>query len=543
MKQAWFRIDRPRPAAAGRLAGATLIAIGLVVGVMLASAGAVASQPTAGVAGCPTTIGRAGGAATEGGAGVWPYPNGTLANTRVASRSSISSANVSRLREAWTFQLKGAPPGGVAETGMLAANPIVQAGVVYLQDLYSNVYAIALSTGKLKWECRIDQPETNGPGPDGVAVADGTVYGQSPSTAFALNAASGRPVWIDRHLLGPTQGKFGIQPQVANGRVYLATQDGAAPEGGMLLALNAGNGRLLWKVGTSRPGMLGSGVVVSGGAWETPLASADGSVSFGTGNPYQSATSALTHPTADLYTDSDVNLDAATGKLRWYYQGVTDDFEDHDMQTSPIAATVRGTPTVIGSGKMGYVYAINARDGALLWKTAVGMHNGHDADSRLAREHRIKLTAPYTFEPGSFGGVMSNLALAGTTVYVVTCNLPSKLTKLGSYLGVPTLNFGRATGEMEAIDVTTGRVEWDTKLPGQPYGAATVANDLVFTTLYDGDLVAVDRRTGAIVYRRRLPAAANSPIAIAGNTLLVPTGGPTFETSGGKPQVVAYTLP
>jgi glucose dehydrogenase len=48
-----------------------------------------------------------------------------------------------------------------------------------------------------------------------------------------------------------------------------------------------------------------------------------------------------------------VNLDAATGKLRWYYQGVTNDFMDHDMQTSPIAATINGQPAIIGSGKMG----------------------------------------------------------------------------------------------------------------------------------------------------------------------------------------------
>jgi outer membrane protein assembly factor BamB len=446
------------------------------------------------------------------------------------------------LREAWTFDLKGSPPGGVAETGMLASNPVVQGGVVYLQDLYSNVYAIVLATGKVRWECRVDQPVTNGPGPNGVAVAGGMVFGQSPTTAFALNAATGRTVWIDDHLASASQGRFGIQPQVANGRVYLATQDGAPPDGGMLLALNASNGRLLWKVGTSRAGMLGAGVAVSGGAWETPLVSADGSVSFGIGNPYQTPSSAITHPAPDLYTDSDVNLDAATGKLRWYYQGVANDFQDHDMQTSPIATSVRGTPAVIGSGKMGYVYAIDARNGALLWKTAVGRHNGRDADSRLALEHRVKLTAPYTSEPGSFGGVMSNLAEAGGTVYVVTCNQPSTLPTLSSYIGKPTIGFGSATGEMEAIDVNTGSVEWDRKLPGLPYGAATVANDLVFTTLYDGVLLALDRDAGAIVYRRSLPATTNSPIAIAGNTLLVPAGGPTAETSGGTPQLVAYAV-
>ena len=45
---------------------------------------------------------------------------------------------------------------------------------------------------------------------------------------------------------------------------------------------------------------------------------------------------------AQLYTDSDVNLNAATGKLRRYYQGVPDDFKDYDMQASPISATING---------------------------------------------------------------------------------------------------------------------------------------------------------------------------------------------------------
>jgi alcohol dehydrogenase (cytochrome c) len=77
-----------------------------------------------------------------------------------------------------------------------------------------------------------------------------------------------------------------------------------------------------------------------------------------------------------------------------------------------------------------------------------------------------------------------------------------------------------------------------------PLGAATVSNDLVFTTLYNGVLIALNRATGAIVYRHRLPTSANSPIAIAGNAILVPAGGPNlFGPKGGSPQLVAYTVP
>ena len=61
---------------------------------------------------------------------------------------------------------------------------------------------------------------------------------------------------------------------------------------------------------------------------------------------------------------------------------------------------------------------MNAGTGKLIWKTPVGAHNGHDNDSLLALEHKLKLKAPYTILPGSYGGVLTNLALGGDSLYV-----------------------------------------------------------------------------------------------------------------------------
>ncbi len=490
----------------------------------------------------PSRNGFAGAAVPSGS---WPYPNGDIANTRDALDSKISAANVSRLREAWTFKLTGPAAEGVSYAGSLTAAPVVADGVVYLQDEDANVYALALATGKLKWEYQVNNPETSGPGPDGVAVVGGAVYGDTSTSAFALNAATGKTIWVDGTLLNSDQGSFEIQPQVADGRVYLASAYGSGPGGGVLMALSAATGRRLWTFNT----VLGPGTGVvavglgSGGAWETPLVGSDGSVTFGVGNPYQSIGSAIASPSRQLYTDSEVNLDAPTGKLRWYYQAVPNDFEDHDLQASPISASVGGVPVIITSGKMGIVYALNARSGALLWKTPVGEHNGHDDDSRLLLSHQVTIKLPYTALPGPLGGVLSNLALAGGTVYVATIDLPLTYTGLTSVTGDKAA--GPATGEVEALSLATGKVEWDTKVPTMPFGATTVSNDLVFTTLYSGVLIAFNRTTGAIVYRRQLPTSANSPIAVFGNTVLVPAGGPKTSASAGSgnPQLVAYTIP
>jgi alcohol dehydrogenase (cytochrome c) len=166
------------------------------------------------------------------------------------------------------------------------------------------------------------------------------------TTVFALNAATGKTIWMDSSLLNSGQGAFEIQPQVADGRVYLASAYGSGPGGGVLIALSAATGRLLWEFNTVIE--QGKGVqalgVGAGGAWEPSLVGSDGSVTFGTGNPYQSIAGAIDYPACQLYTDSAVNLDAATGKPRWYYQAVPDDFEDHDLQASPITADVAGFP-------------------------------------------------------------------------------------------------------------------------------------------------------------------------------------------------------
>jgi alcohol dehydrogenase (cytochrome c) len=519
-----------------------LIGVGALVAVTLAVSACSTSKSTVSKppAPKPRTVTVAGAAAPSGS---WPYPNADLANTRVAAGSVISSANVSKLREAWTLELTGKAAASVQAYGSLAANPVVVNGVVYIQDLDANVYAVDLGTGKLDWEYAVGIPEASGPGPDGVAVANGAVYGDSSTAVFALSAATGKPIWVDSHLLTKGQGKFEIQPQVANGRVYIASAYGDGPGGGVLLALNAATGQRLWSFNTLRspdPAVqaIGAG---SGGAWETPLVGTDGSVTFGIGNPYQSLSTAVSHPAAQLYTDSDVNLDAATGQLHWYYQGAPNDWYDHDMQDSPIAASIHGVPVIIGGGKLGFVYAMNANTGALIWKTSVGVHDGHDNDGLLALEHKFTSKVPYIYEPGGLGGVLTDMALADGTVYVATVNVPFEEFNAKIPVGVPE---NSVSGDIEALSLATGKVEWDTTVPDLPLGAATVSNDLLFTTLYHGKLIALNRATGAIVYRLKLPTTTNAPIAIAGNAVIIPAGGPkTSGKGGGHPQLVAYTVP
>jgi outer membrane protein assembly factor BamB len=138
--------------------------------------------------------------------------------------------------------------------------------------------------------------------------------------------------------------------------------------------------------------------------------------------------------------------------------------------------------------------------------------------------------------PGWWGGVETQMASDGRVLYAPVNDLATRYDS-GTRLTAPDPAEG--TGRMVAIDVATGRVRWDRPLPRSPYGAATIANDLVFTTTYDGTVWALARDGGEVVWRTRLSTATNAPVAIAGDTLIAAASVPV---NGRQPELVAYRL-
>ncbi len=154
-------------------------------------------------------------------------------------------------------------------------------------------------------------------------------------------------------------------------------------------------------------------------------------------------------------------------------------------------------------------------------------------------QHKFHPKLPYVYYPGIYGGVETNMALADGVVYVPVTNLSAKFTTKTQKLAT-NAPFGKGAGEMVALNLATGKVLWDRKLPHTPYGDATVTNDLVFTTTFDGKVVAFSRDTGAIVWEKQLPAGTNSPVSINGDTLITVASFPGGK--GQKPEIVAYSL-
>src|SRR5579872_6336990 len=457
----------------------------------------------------------------------WPSPNENLYNTRVA-HSTIASTNVSKLESAWTIPLQGSGPNGAD-----VPNPVIANGIAYLQDGASNVIAVQDATGRVLWTHEYNSIPSSGP--NGVTFANGRIYGVTACGVFALDAQTGRRVWYSTHL-ATGHVSFDIAPQVANGKIFVSSA--ITLGGGIIYALAAASGTMLWSFQTVVDKVGQQLKATAGGAWDAMLIGPDNSVYAGIGNPYLSLQEAIATPSRELYTDSIVKLNQTTGKLDWYYQAFPDDFHDWDLQISPIYTTVAGRPVVLAAGKGGVVFAFDAVSGQLLWKTAVGIHNGHDDDDQSALDGTLHLQAPYTLEPGEVGGVETNMAAADGVVYVPVDNLPETFAAATARVG--TSNFLQGKGEMVAIDIATGKPLWATQLPQLLFGGATVSNDLVFTATFTGELIALSRRNGSVVWTAQLPAGSNAALAIIGNTLLAGAGIPLTATQ--HLAVVAYRL-
>jgi outer membrane protein assembly factor BamB len=536
-------------------AGLTLLAVSLALAGCASSAHPAAGSAPATCSAGSASAGAAGNSGSAAGAAAWTLPGANLQNTRDVT-SPITASNVSALGIAWCVPVEStglAAKGGFSDG--YATTPVVVNGVVYTQDLESNVMAISLAAGKVLWTHNYSSP--NG-GPDGVTVAAGVVYATTSDTAVALSAATGRTLWSRKLTLNSHEG-IDMAPGYNNGTVYISTVPVNPLVGeylgggkGILWALNARTGAPEWSWDEVQ-NLWGNPAVNSGGGlWDPPSFDAQGNLYLGIANPgpigetgwpkgYPLASS---RPGPDLYTDSVVKLSPA-GKLLWYYQLTPHDIYDWDLQNSPVLTTADGQPVVIAAGKAGIVIELNAQTGKLLWKLPVGVHSGHDNDGllteNLAPASPDPLPARYELEPSIYGGVESQLATNGTTVFAAVNNLGLPVTAKGVAGTGKSVeaSVGAATGQMMAINQDTGKVEWSDKLPSSPYGAATVTGNVVFTTTYSGYLYAFNTGTGAILLRTRMSAGSNAPVAVAGDYVITAAGVQMPHT---RQLIIAYKL-
>jgi alcohol dehydrogenase (cytochrome c) len=482
--------------------------------------------------GCAAAVALGGLAAGCGGghpaSHPWASANGSVASQRAVTATALNAETIPRLKVRWRFRLHA----NVTDFGSITSNPILRGNTIYLQDSASSVYALDAQSGALSWKHPFDAPND---GPNGLSISGSRIYGATDTTAFALDAATGRLLWT-RRLAGQFEQFVGVAPIVDRGRVYISTQ-GFAPGGrGVLYALSAATGRIVWRFQTIKLPWAHPESSGGGGSWYAVSIDERGNVYVGIANPgpwggSRAAPNGGSFPGPALYTDSLVVLAGATGKLLWYDQVTPHDVRDYDFEVSPILATVDHRRVVFGAGKGGRVVAWDRTTHTRIWSRAVGTH---------LRDLGPLPTQPATVCPGLLGGVETPMAYAAGRLFVTVvefCSQESAVTSKNAFARSPA----QAKGTVYALDAGTGKTVWRSRIGSAPFGCATVARDAVIVPTYDGRVTAFAAADGRTLWHTQLRAGNNSCPAVGKDILVIGAGAKVPSIKNPVAEVVAYS--
>lgn len=448
----------------------------------------------------------------------WPMYARDLAGSHYnPHEKQLTPETVSRLKPKWIF-----------ETGAdVSAQPTVVGGVIYFGSWDGKEYAVDAKTGKKIWEF-----ESGAPSRSGAAYSDGVLYfADVNARLFALNAKTGAQIWktkTDPHPMTIATSA----PIYYNGRVYIgiSSREEVVMAGnskyecctfrGGVAAFDAKTGAQVWRFYTVTDEPKEQGIDKQGrkifgpsgvGVWSTVSIHPDEKrLYFTTGDDY-------TKPES-MMSDAIVALDLNTGKMIWSYQAQHGDVwnmnciqnpkecgPDYDFGTIAISFKGAGGKKLIGAGqKSGWFYAVDPKDGKLVWKTQVG-------------------------PGGMLGGIEFGDATDGERVYVAISNHPKQ-------------------GSVSALDGATGKIIWQTMNPDgrANFGPLTVTgtgdNRLVFAGSSGNFIRAYDAKTGKIVWEFDTGGAVGGGPTVVDGVVYVGSGYQMLRIGKGNNKLYAFSI-
>jgi quinoprotein glucose dehydrogenase len=333
---------------------------------------------------------------------------------RFSPLSQINPANVQRLARVWTYHTGETSWSSIRQIAPFETTPLAVHGVLYFTTPASRLIALDGETGNPIW---VFDPFVGATGVRqtlqnrGAAYWEGSsetssvgaehrpdmriLYATVDSRLFALDARSGSPC-KEFGENGSIDLREGVADQWPKGRYEVSSPPaiykdlviiGAGLQefpsrgpSGAVRAFDVRTGKLVWRFDTvPKRGQPGhdtwedeewkdrSGT----NAW--PPISVDvehGMVFLPVGSPTYDFYGA-DRKGQDLFGNSLVALEAATGKLIWYYQLVHHDLWDYDPPAQPVLVTVRQEgreiPAVVQVTKMGFVFVFDRLTGKPLF--------------------------------------------------------------------------------------------------------------------------------------------------------------------------------
>lgn len=324
----------------------------------------------------------------------WPAYNGSTANTHYSSLTQINVGNVSKLKEVWRFD--------TGEKGGLETSPLIIDGVLYAYTPEQKVIALDAATGAPVWTF---DPQKEFPAEKiGSRAERGLTYWRHGTDRHILAGASHYIYAIDaaRGKIIRTFGNDGridlrenlrgdpktlsvsiTSPGVIYRDLFIVgdvTPESLPAPPGDIRAYDVRTGKLRWTFHTiPHPGEFGYDT------WPKDAWLHSGAANNWTGMALDQARGIVYVPTGsaatdwygadrvgdDLFANSLIALDAATGKRIWHFQGVRHDLWDRDFPAPPSLVTVRrngkDVPAIVQTSKQGFVFVFNRVNGKPLF--------------------------------------------------------------------------------------------------------------------------------------------------------------------------------
>jgi len=460
-------------------------------------------------------------------AGDWGYVDHDLAGTRYSQLTQITTKNVSRLVKACAYSFPDKEPSQTA--------PIVSAGRMYLTTAHYTVAVDGADCHVLwssTWTPHEHEPANTH---RGAALADGKIIrGTNDGFLVALDAKDGHTIWT-KQIANPKEGYFISMPPLVHGNlIYIGPAGAETAARGWVGAYRISDGEQVWRFNIvpddGEPGA---------DTWgPDPAARKHGGGNIWTPMSFDETKNLLyvpggnaapdlyddDRPGDNLYTNSLIALDAATGHLAWYRQFIPHDVHDYDVShVAPVfTTTVNGSRNVIAStGKDGLLRLLD--------------RDSKDVIYSVPFTNRVNVEVPVTRRPvrvcpGTLGGQEWNgsayyekqhMLIVPATDWCAEFNKdatapdPEKEHTHAFYFGGETKfdPWSAARGRLTAFDASTGQEKWryDAAKPIVA-GVTATAGDVIFAGELTGDLLALDARSGKVLLRFPLGGPAGGGV-------------------------------
>src|SRR5215471_8297485 len=307
----------------------------------------------------------------------WLMNHHDFGSQRFSPLATINKSNVRSLKLAFAVAI-----GGTSGNENLVATPLVDDGFMYVTDAWGVVYKIDVRSGRqgdIVW--KMDPGQEKIDRNRGVALWGNLVISvtSQDGRVIATDRDTGKMVW-ERNLHDQPDVNLNAAPLALADSILVGASGGDAGTRDWVTSLDAKTGNVNWKTySVPAPGEPGSETWKDkNNAWQTGggafyvTGSYDPATNityWGVGNPTPKYDSSY-RPGDNLYTNSALAMDAATGKFKWHFQYTPNDNRDYDETGTHILidTKVNGEDRKIVShaGRNGYNYSFDRLNGQFL---------------------------------------------------------------------------------------------------------------------------------------------------------------------------------